>query len=507
MSKARKGKVTLFNNANTMLFAPTFIAAATGKKESYSWDNEDYRQSRVSSSIEGAIAKPEDFIAFPFRHISATIVGGWSWKATEFSDRVLKAAAALLSYKPACVNHSLETNNMIGLNGIAKYREPFKQDGIIIPGGLDAPIWIDGRLHQDITRKLSGFPVPHIQSVSVTVAYEWEPSHDFKDRNGETDDWEFENQIGRLVDGHMVRRVVTKIEDFYETSLVFLGADPFAKICNDKNELVQIEKAAIVGKQMFSKEPDSTKDHYKKTGHFYLSDDSLFGDEKSINLRERIVLQRTKKGNLKKTGMKHTLKLSGKKSDYKAELITELEENYNLEFVAVIEPAPDAEKIATLQKEHGQFSKDKTTAETNLKKAQDDLKDANDKVTEYETIIPHAELEAFKAEIPLAEVKAIAQFGNKVLKAKREEAARLYKLSVGEDKFSAAIEKQIKESTDEALEGYLKQYGSSCMEQFGGTCGDCGSTKVNFRSSKSEGEEGDKGGKKEDKHLAHQFRD
>jgi len=265
----RKGKVTLFNTANNILYAPQFIAKATGKKMNFSWDNEDYRQAIVVPGLENAIAKPEDFIAFPFRHLSATIVGAWSWKATEFTEAVLKAAVPLLKHKPACVNHNLEISNIIGLNGEAVWSPAFKQNGITIPGGIDAPIWVDGKMHQDITRKLSGFPVPHIQSVSVTVVYEWEPSHTFVNREGDEDEWMFESRIGTMVDGSMVRRIATKIEDFYETSLVFLGADPFAKIFNDKGELINVEKSGIVGKQNFNKEPDATLNHYKKHGHFY----------------------------------------------------------------------------------------------------------------------------------------------------------------------------------------------------------------------------------------------
>lgn len=483
---SKKGKITMFNNTNGLLLAPKFIELDSGKKQSFSWDNEDYRQSVVNPDISNAIAKKEDFLAFNFRHISATIVGAWSWKATEFNEKVLKEAKSLLEYKPALVNHNAETGNIIGVNGKVVYENAYKaNDGTIIPAGLNAPIWIDGKLHTDICRKLSAFPVPHIQSVSVSLLFEWEPSHTFTDQSGNEDDWMFEMRIGTLVDGTMVRRVVTKIVDFYETSLVFLGADPFAKIVDTEGKLVNVEKSAIVGRQMFSDDKIGS-DYYKRSnGHYYLMDDVTFANEKSINLRERINVDFSKNGNSFKNNEMKVLKLSGKKEDYAQEVLTTLEESFKVEFV---ELKDETETITNLTKEVEEFKSAKTTAEESLAKVQSELTEAKNAFAEYEKIVPVAELSEFAKVIDLAQVKPLAEFGRKVELSKREECIRLYKVSV-KDKTNDAVIKTINEASFDALEGLMQQYGGTCMEQFGGKCDECNSTKVSFRSSVNEGEQ------------------
>lgn len=491
----KKGKITMFNNANGLLIAPKYIELDSGTKQNYSWSGEDYKQSVVASDIANAIAKPEDFIPFPFRHLSATIVGGWSWKATEFSEKVLQDAAKLLEYKPALVNHKAETGNMIGVNGKVTFEKAYKaKDGTLIPAGLNAPIWIDGKLHTDLCRKLSAFPVPHIQSVSVSLLFEWEASHTFQGRDGADDEWEFEMRIGTLVDGRMVRRIVTKIIDFYETSLVFLGADPYAKIVDSNGALVNVEKSAIVGKQMFSDDKIGAE-HYKKTdGHFYLFDDVTFTNEKNINLRESINIGFSKSGNSTKKEDMKTLKLQGKKEDYSAEEIAEFEKKYVVEFVAVEE----SEEIKTLRSEHEQFGKDKTTYEAfvkksgeDLKKATDDLKAANDNLAEYEKIIPQAELAEFAKVVALDQIKPMAEFGKTVFDSKRAECVRLYKVSV-KDKVNEAVVKTIEDANFDALQGLMEQYGGTCIEKFGAKCTKCGSNDVNFRSSVNEDDTDDK---------------
>jgi len=231
----RKGKLVLFRDVSKqLLFAPTTPEEAKKVRSYYSkdstsfgWMSPDYRQVILANdNIANAIAKPEDFIAFPFRHLSATIVGGGSWKATEFSEKVLKAAADKFSFNPVFVNHEMETSNQVATNGQIK----FVSKSGDVPGGLEGPIWVDGLLHPDITRKLTSFPVPTIQSVSVTITYNWEPSHEFTDTDNNVDDWEFEKHIGSIVEGSMVRRIATLIIDSFETSFVWLGSDPFAKI-------------------------------------------------------------------------------------------------------------------------------------------------------------------------------------------------------------------------------------------------------------------------------------
>src|SRR5210317_758975 len=65
---------------------------------------------------------------------------------------------------------------------------------------------------------------PSVHSVSVTVTFEWKPSHKFEDEN------EFYGKLGTYDDkGELVRRVVTKIHAYHEISFVAHGADPYAQ--------------------------------------------------------------------------------------------------------------------------------------------------------------------------------------------------------------------------------------------------------------------------------------
>ena len=477
----RTGKLVLLGSYDShMLFFPRTEEERKKSVKQFSWSGEDYRQNVVSSSAEDAVAKPEDFLPFYFRHLSSTIVGAYSWKATEFTDAVLKKAASMLSKKPVYVNHELEVGNIVGVNGDIKFVPASKsKDGTVIPGGLEGAIWIDAKLHTDLCRKLTAFPVPHIQSVSVTVSYNWEPSHEFKNREGEVDDWEFEYQIGNIVEGKMVRRIVTEIVDFYETSLVYLGADPFAKILDENGKPINVEKSAVVGTKEFKKDP--LVELYKKANVMYVKDDGL-ETKNVLHLRESIVSGFSKTGKLpegktqteKETNMEKALAqaLAKKLGKTEEEITPEMLEGYSIVKKEEL-TSLNAEKQAR-EKADGELATAKVTLE------------------KFEAICKADELEAFGKEVAPGEVRSMAKLGAEVVKAKREEVVRLYKLSVGEGKEDAAVIGTLEKAEGAALDGFLKQYGSSVTEQFGGKCEACGSEKISYRKSEPEGGEGGK---------------
>lgn len=475
--KVRSGKIILLggagNGTSNLIYYPKDKKELAKLRQNFSWANEDYRQAVINEDINNAIAKQEDFLPFYFRHLSATIVGAWSWKATEFTDSVLKKAATLLAYKPAYVNHELEIGNIVGVNGQISYVGASKAaDGSIIPGGLEGPIWVDGKLHTDLCRKLTAFPVPHIQSVSVTVSYNWQPSHEFTNREGELDDWEFEMRVGTLgTDGKMVRRVVTEITDFYETSFVFLGADPYAKILDQDGKPFNIEKSAIVGAKMFDKDPLS--DLYKQQNTMFLEENSL-SKENILHLNKSITNNFSKIGNSKNNSSMKKIALVGKKEDYAQDIIDALkEQNFEVSFIETKDNASELQ----------QLNADKT-------KLSNELKTATDKIVEFEKIAKHETLVELAKEVELSEVVTLAKFAKKTISARKEECVRLYKLSVGDGNEVEAVIDTINKANEEALDGFLKQYGSKTIETFGAKCKSCGSTEVSFRTSKNE-ESGD----------------
>lgn len=476
------------NVANKMIFTPNGKKDLQYIKNAYSKDFEtsfgmfgsDYNQS-VTGDKNNAIANPEDFLAFPFRHLTATIVGAGTWKATDFSDeKVLKSAAALLTHKPVMVNHEMETGNIVGVNGEIKFVAA--KNGV--PAGLEGPIWIDGKLHQDLTRKLTAFPVPHIQSVSVTVSYEWEPSHEFTNSDGEPDDWFFERRVGSMVDGKMVRRIVTKIVDFYETSFVWLGADPYAKILTAEGKPLNIEKSAVVKNSAFEKDP--LTDYYKSDGMLFIDDVSL-SKENIVNLKlnakanfakigKKILNNQEKEIEMEFEKIAKAVALKLNKSV--DELTPEMISGFNVVSKDELETFNAAVKnVGTL-----------TTEKENLETKVSDLETVK---TEFEKICKSEDLVELEKTIPLTNVVEISKYGKQILDIKRKKCIDSYKLSVKEgDKPSDAVIKTIENSDIPALDGFLKTYGETAFEQYGATCTKCESGEhISFRSTKAEGNE------------------
>lgn len=488
----KKGKLILFGDVGDRLtFSPNSKAEFNNvrnhfkndlkNRASFGWINPDYRQATVEDNLDNAVAKPEDFLAFPFRHLTATIVGGGSWKATEFSEKVLKEAAHLLSNKPVYVNHEMETGNIVGVNGEISYVG--KKDGV--PGGLEGAIWIDGKLHTDLTRKLTAYPVPHIQSVSVTVSYEWEPSHTFTNTDGDDDEWLFERRIGTMVDGKMVRRVVTKILDFYETSLVWLGADPYAKILDESGKPLNIERSAVVAPGQFDKDP--LAEIYRGSGLLLINDDSL-SKENITKLKATARNEYAKTGNLEQNFKTD--------NDKKMEKVLK---------ALATKLGKDVNDITEADIESSNFNVVSKTKLDEYEKAVKDAKESGDKVVElqasvdtlqgnvdtYSKIIPTADLEEFSKEIELGKVVGLSKYGKTVLDAKRDKAVNSYKLAVGDENVSEAVVETIKGSNIEALDGFLKQYGAGAFEEFGATCKSCGTGDfITFRTSTPDGSEG-----------------
>jgi len=437
--------------------------------------DESYKQALVNPNLEDAIPKQEDFLPFWFRHISATIVGAYSWKATEFPEKVLKKSVPMLALKPVFVNHDLQVSNIIAGIGQTKWTNGFKTaDGIKVPPGIDAPIWVDGKLHPDICRKLAAFPVPHIQSVSVTVTYEWEPSHVFEDREGNEDLWLFESRIGQMVDGEMVRRVATDILEYYETSLVWAGADPFAKILNEKGEPINIEKSAIIGMQKFSEDPLAPM--YKEQNRYFVSD-SCFSIIKKIDLQREVIGKITKTENFsnvpkrietsKTVKMDELISFLAEKLNVKPEEVTrEMLEKYTLV------PASDHNSLLNLQKTVG------------------DVEKFNALKTAKETA--EGEVQTLKAEKTTLETEQtknlpLVTFAKERLTAAKDEALRLLKLSKkGEEpdkSIVSLIERAETEMDFKTINGMILQYGGKAFDTFEGKCKECGSHNIGFRSS------------------------
>lgn len=460
------GKLVLWGDKNKLIYTPKTEGEGQQYKQKFGWMNPDYRQSVLQDSSK-AIAMPEDFHPFEFRHISATIVGAYSWKATEFTEKVLKQAVKdkLLDFKPSYVNHELEVGNAVGVLGESRFDPAYRNaSGEIIPAGINAPIWIDKVLRTDLCRMLTGYPVPTIQSVSITVYYEWDPSHTFTDHSGNEDEYLFEGRIGQMVDGRMVRRIVTKIIDIYESSLVWLGADPIAKILDDKGRPINVEKTAIVGTENFSADPLS--EIYKEHNVFFVNDVS-FSRQNVLDLRNSYTVKTQESGNKNKDAMEKIVETVAKFLNKQPADVTEAD-------IAGIQLAKKSDYDALVARD--------AAATENITKLKNEITELNTTVTgqkgtieKYSGIVPADKLDELETSLGLKNVVNLANSGKARLDADRKEAVRLYKLNVKEADQSEAIVKAI-ESADEAqVEGYLKQYGSGASARYGAKCSKCDS--------------------------------
>lgn len=484
------GKITLIGGANSMIYKPKDGDEVKKFREKFGWVNPDYRQS-VVGDLNNAIARPEDFIPFMFRHISATIVGAGSWKATEFSDKVLKKAVHLIDNKPCYVNHEWEISNNVGTIGEGIFTPAFKaSNGDLIPAGIDAPIWIDGKLHTDLCRKLSAYPVPAIQSVSVTIVYEWEPSHEFTNHEGTPDEWEFEYRIGTMVDGKMVRRVATEVIDIYESSFVWLGADPFAKILDENGDPINVEKSAVVGSEHFKKDP--LMDHYKKTRHHFIVDECL-KKQNVLDLKQHFVSQFAKRekentdnnnnNNQNPEEMELKKILAQKLGISEAEVTEDIINKFT--FVKTDDYTP-------MKANHDAFAKLKTDKET----AEADLATAKTNLTKYSKLAKVEDLDTLETEVGLEAVVPMAKYGKGVIDANRKECERLYKLTVEAGKEDQAILDNIAKADEKLLASLITQYGGKVTTEFSGKCNECGSEKITYKQS-AEDDENNGGGSNE----------
>ena len=195
------------------------------------------------------IPKPEDFIEETFRLISATIVGAGSWKATDFSQNpgLLKTAMPELLGKPIYRDHDTDMNNWLGFVKNVTWQPAFTQDGVQVPAGINGLLAIDAKTEPKMAR---GILMGVIFSNSVTVEFDWVMSHSFDSG------YEFDMKVGTMhEDGTMIRRIVVAVYTFHETSMCWLGADPFAKLIDKDGKLRNIDKTSI----QYNKDGDKEK--------------------------------------------------------------------------------------------------------------------------------------------------------------------------------------------------------------------------------------------------------
>ena len=213
-------------------FSDKFFAAA--KKDRKSLDSFglfgsdiDYNTYYPDATPEQFNPNEDEFIQPVFRMLSNCIVAK-PYSPTEFPADVLKAAKHLLVGQTVNCDHATDIGNAIGSVVETYWQEAYTdENGVEIPAGINARLKIDAKANPRIARGINMDP-PSIHSNSVTVMFEWKPSHEFENK------WEFWEKLGTYdKDGVLIRRIATKIIAFKETSLVSHGADPYAQLIKD----------------------------------------------------------------------------------------------------------------------------------------------------------------------------------------------------------------------------------------------------------------------------------
>jgi hypothetical protein len=200
------------------------------------------------------IPKPKDFLEFPFRVLSAELVGSGTWKSTDFrNEAVLRQALAMFAKKPCYFNHSQDASRVVGVSGNPKWANSYvAENGVIIPAGIDVPFVIDSVLFPALCRMLNS-PDSPIQCCSVAIEFEYQPSHTFENPN------DFLYHVGESINGEEVTRIVTKIIAVSEISFVHEGAAPHSRKLGEDGKLATMP---------FNAATDNEKQAYE-TNHTY----------------------------------------------------------------------------------------------------------------------------------------------------------------------------------------------------------------------------------------------
>ena len=216
----------------------------------------DYNTYYPGLTKEDLTPNSDEFIEPVFRLLSSTIVSK-NWNPTDFGQPgVLKASMKLLLGQTVNCDHSTDIGNAIGSVSQVMWQEAYKDGNFVIPAGINGVLKIDGKANPRIARGILMDP-PSIHSNSVTVQFKWEKSHPGMD------DRDFWDKLGTYDEkGNMIRKVVTEVVRYLETSLVSHGADSFAQKIGEDGKIINPEFAKRTWTSFAEYQEDTKKAYY-----------------------------------------------------------------------------------------------------------------------------------------------------------------------------------------------------------------------------------------------------
>lgn len=399
----------------------------------------DYNTYYPNLKAEELKPSSEDFIEPMFRLLSETIVSK-NWNPTDFGHNgVLKASMKLLLGQTVNCDHETNIGNAIGSVSKVMWQEAYKDGAFIIPAGINGILKIDGKANPRIARGILMEP-PSIHSNSVTVQFKWDKSHP------QMDDNEFYMKLGTYDEkGNMVRRIVTEVVRYLETSLVSHGADNFAQKIGEDGKIINPTFAKRSWASYKEYEEDTKKAYYFSDFKDYNDTQESFSDKSQIDNQEN------------KNSMNEL-----------EQFIESLVKEGVISF---------AEGTEANQENALVLLKGLVSSRSDLQTQVDNLTTEKNALTDQ---IANKDAE-------IANLKEMATVGKNHIASLREEAVAAYKKLMGDQVDETIVTMLNSETTGLAtIISLKKDYEARLEEKFPLKCSNCGSTDVSRASSVKE---------------------
>ena len=398
--------------------------------------------------------KDEEFIEPMFRLLSETIASK-NLNPTDFGQNgVLKASMKMLLGQTVNCDHETNIGNAIGAVSQVMWQESYKDGSFTIPAGINGILKIDGKANPRIARGILMEP-PSIHSNSVTVQFKWDKSHPGME------DGEFYQKLGTYDSkGEMIRRVVTEIVRYMETSLVSHGADSFAQKIGKDGKIINPKIAKRTWSSYEEYRDDKSKQYfftdYKTDFNSFQEKDNTSDSFNDNGTQEN---HNPNKENMNKELQEFLEKLFGD----------------NMLSLAEGKEMTQEEVISCIQS--------LVSSKNSLQTTVDNLTTEKSSLTEQITNL--------NAEV--ANLKEMATVGKNHIASLREDAVATYKKLMG-DKADETIVTMLNAETTGivTLISLTKDYQSRLEEKFPMVCASCGSHDVSRASSVTENDHEDK---------------
>lgn len=389
--------------------------------------------------------KDEEFIEPMFRLLSATIVSK-NWNPTDFGQNgVLKASMNMLIGQTVNCDHETNIGNAIGAVSKVVWQEAYKDGNFTIPAGINGILKIDGKANPRIARGILMEP-PSIHSNSVTVQFKWEKSHP------ELDDNEFYQKLGTYDSkGVMVRRVVTEVVRYLETSLVSHGADSFAQKIGEDGKIINPDFAKRTWSSYEEYRDDKSKMYFFND---YKSDSQSFQE---TNETQAAIINNQEDSN------------------------PIINNNKNMNELELFIEAITASGMLQLAEGTEKNKENVISALKSVIADRDQLKTQKETLESEKTSL-NEQITNLNAEV--ANLKEMATVGKNHIASLRETAVANYKKLKGDAVDETIITMLNSDTTGMAtIISLNKDYEAQLEEKFPLTCAKCGSHEVNRASS------------------------